>query len=74
MICLAINQNAKPNAFLPRLLAGIAHERDLPVVCDTVPLPGQPLVLYSGAQRALYLVGQCDDDLAAAVDQLLAIF
>ena len=57
----------------PRLLAGIANERDFPVVCDTVPLPGQPLVLYSSPQRALYLVGQSEDDLAMALDKVLPI-
>src|SRR6056297_2259337 len=33
-----------------------AHERNLPVVSDTIPSPRKTLALYSSSQRVLYLV------------------
>ena len=51
----------------PRLLKGIAADRDLPVVGRDIPAPGHPLVLYSEFQRAVFIVGQSDRDLGHAV-------
>lgn len=53
----------------PRIAAGIARDRNLPVVSDVVPLPGRPMVLLSllKEQDILYVVGQTDEDVARAL-------
>ena len=57
----------------PAIAIGVSRDRGLPVVSDTVPLPRAPFVLYSASERALFVVGQDDEDLSVAVGALRAM-
>jgi len=55
---------------LPAMAELISLDRNLPVISDTVPIPGRPMVLFSPAQGAVFVVGQNAEDLRSAVAAL----
>ena len=42
-------------------------DQNLPTISDLVPRPGQSMILFSPAQRTVFLVGQSNADVTHAV-------
>lgn len=62
-----------PRTF-PLIATVVSPDRNLPVISDTVPAPGGPMVLCSPARRAIIVVGQNVEDLNPAIDALYETF
>ncbi len=54
------------------LVEGISGDRNLPAIGETLPAPGEPMVLYSQAKKTLYIVGRTDADVTAAEEAFKA--
>ena len=55
------------------LVEGVSGDRNLPAIGETLPAPGAPMVLYSQADKTLYIVGRTDADVTVAEDALKAL-